>query len=357
MIDFLVIGGGIAGISAGARLSALGQVTVLEREEGLAYHASGRSAAMFEENYGDPATLALNRASRQYHQEAGVLSPRGLLMLGQPDNAAAFEKDQKDFALDPLTRSEALALVPILNTKRIDRAAFGNHAMDIDTHELLQSFARTLRSNGGQTNLNSEVTQITRIPTGWDVTTKNCNYFAKNLVNAAGAWGDLIAKMAGVAPIGLTPMRRSMAQIPAPGGHDLTGWPMLFGPGETWYAKPDAGRLLVSPADEDPVEPHDAFSNELTLAEGLMHYENHVTERVVNVLSSWAGLRTFAPDRTLVIGPDAGDDTFIWCAGQGGYGMQSAPGASQLLGDLIGGTQPVIGADAVAALSPVRFAA
>jgi glycine/D-amino acid oxidase-like deaminating enzyme len=147
-----------------------------------------------------------------------------------------------------------------------------------------------------------------------------------------------------------------MARIPAPGGHDVSNWPMLFGPGETWYAKPDAGALIVSPADETPVVPHDAYAEDLTLAEGLDRYAGHVTEPVTRLLSSWAGLRTFAPDKELVIGPSAKDETFIWCAGQGGYGMQTAPAASQLLADLIGGSVPDITPEAVAKTQARRFA-
>jgi glycine/D-amino acid oxidase-like deaminating enzyme len=147
-----------------------------------------------------------------------------------------------------------------------------------------------------------------------------------------------------------------MARIPAPGGHDVARWPLLFGPGETWYAKPDAGALLVSPADEDPAEPHDAWADDMVLAEGIARYEAMVTEPVTRLLASWAGLRTFAPDRTLVIGFAPQNPAFFWCAGQGGYGMQSSPGASRLVADLIGGTRPEIDAASVAALSPARFA-
>ncbi len=356
MIDFLIIGGGIAGISAAARLSDLGQVTVLEAEDALAYHASGRSAAMFEESYGKPATIALNAASRDYHASALVLSPRGLLMIGNGENADAFAGDCKNMKLDEIDVAAALNFIPILNKDKFDRAAYHSDAWDIDTDKLIQTFARDARKKGAQINTKSKVTQITRIQTGWEVVSEGASYFAKNLVNASGAWVDVVADMAGITPLGFTPFRRSMARLPAPGGHDVKSWPMLFGPGETWYAKPDAGALIVSPADEDPVEPHDAFTDDMTLAEGLMRYEDTVTEPVVRLLASWAGLRTFAPDRNLVLGPDANDENFIWCAGQGGYGMQSAPGASQLLADIIGGRQPSIDAATVAALSPARFA-
>lgn len=180
-------------------------------------------------------------------------------------------------------------------------------------------------------------------------------YEGRVLVNAAGAWVDIIAELAGIAPLGFSPQRRSMARIPAPGGHDVSEWPMIFGPREDWYTKPDAGALIVFPGDEDPAVPHDAYADDMVLAEGLARYEANVTEPVTRLLRSWAGLRTFAPDRTLVLGPDAHDAGFIWCAGQGGYGVQSSPAASQLLADLISGAPSEVPANAVAALSPSRF--
>lgn len=355
MSDFLIIGGGIAGISAAARLSTLDHVTLLEAEDALGYHASGRSAALFEENYGKPSTIALNAASRQFHIEADLLSPRGFMLVGSPETAAGFAADQAQMKLDPITLKEAQHKFPILDLTRIDRAAFHADAWDIDTDRLIQTFAKQARANGARIVTKAQVNRITRTDTGWDVTTKDQTYTARTLINAAGAWVDVIARMAGVTPLGFTPLRRSMARIPAPGGHDVSTWPMLFGPGENWYAKPDAGALIVSPADEDPVEPHDAYADDMVLAEGLARYEAHVTEPVTRLLASWAGLRTFAPDRTLVIGRDPQDPEFVWCAGQGGYGMQSSPGASQLLADLIAGVPSELDAATIAALSPARF--
>ncbi|WP_342076600.1 FAD-binding oxidoreductase [Yoonia sp. SS1-5] len=355
MIDFLIIGGGIAGISAAARLSKLGQTTLLEAEDSLAFHASGRSAAMFEESYGNRATIALNKMSRAHHEAAQVLSPRGLLLVGGPEDADRFATDQRQMKLARITVDEAVEMVPILRRDRIDRAAYHADAWDIDTDKLIQGFAKEARQNGTQISTKSPVTSINRIPTGWEVNTSFGSYFAKNLVNAAGAWVDEVAVMANVAPLGFTPLRRSMARIPAPGGHDLRKWPMMFGPGESWYAKPDAGALIVSPADEDPVKPHDACALELPLAEGLMRYENNVTEKLVRLLATWAGLRTFAPDRALVLGPDPLDEHFIWCAGQGGYGMQTSPAASKLLADLVAGRPPALDVSTLAALTPGRL--
>lgn len=355
MTDFLVIGGGIAGLSAAAWLSALGSVTVLEREDALAYHASGRSAALYEAHYGKPATIALNKAGLEFHREAGVLSPRGLLLVGNAAEAALFDADVAAMQMRPITVAEALAMIPVLNPAYVDRAAYDPDAWDIDTDRLIQTFARQARANGAQVVTRAEVTGITRTDTGWVVDTTAGAYEAGQLVNAAGAWVDVIARMAGVAPLGFQPLRRSMARIPAPDGHDLRSWPMVFGAGEGWYAKPDAGALIVSPAEEDPAEPHDAYADDMVLAEGLARYEENVTTPVTRLIASWAGLRTFAPDRNLVLGPDPAHPGFIWCAGQGGYGMQSSPGASQLLADLVSGAVPAIPAEMVAALRPDRF--
>ena len=356
MIDFLVIGGGIAGTSVGARLSHLGHVVVLERETALAYHASGRSAAMFEESYGAPSTIALNKASRAYHFEAngGVTSPRGLMLIGTADSTEAFQTDLAAMHLQQISVDDARSMFPILNDS-ITQAGYHESASDLDTDLLVQNFAREVRGNGGKVRTSAEVTAASRTATGWDVTVDDEVLSARNLVNAAGAWVDVIAQMAGIAPLGVTPLRRSMARIPAPGGHDVSSWPMLFGPGENWYAKPDAGALIVSPAEEVLMPPMDAWADDMMLAEGLARYEAHVTEPVTRMLSNWAGLRTFAPDRNLVLGPDARDASFIWMAGQGGYGFQTAPAASQLVADLVAGTTPQIAAEMVAKLMPNRF--
>jgi D-arginine dehydrogenase len=357
MIDFLVIGGGIAGTSVGARLSHLGHVVVLERETALAYHASGRSAAMFEESYGAPSTIALNKASRAYHFEAngGVTSPRGLMLIGTADSMEAFQTDLAAMHLQQISVDDARSMFPILNDS-ITQAGYHESAWDLDTDLLVQNFAREVRGNGGKVRTSAEVTAVSRTATGWDVTVGGEVLSARNLVNAAGAWVDVIAQMAGIPPLGVTPLRRSMARILAPGGHDVSSWPMLFGPGENWYAKPDAGALIVSPAEEVLMPPMDAWADDMMLAEGLARYEAHVTEPVTRMLSNWAGLRTFAPDRNLVLGPDARDASFIWMAGQGGYGFQTAPAASQLVADLVAGTTPQIAAEMVAKLVPNRFA-
>lgn len=354
--DFLIIGGGIAGVSAAARLSELGSVVVLEAEDVLAHHASSRSAALYEPRYGAPAVVGLSMASEAHFRSLpGVLSPRGLLLVAKAEAREAYEQDLAAMEFDRISVDEARGIVPILNPEVVALAGYAAHAEDVDTDLLVQGFAREAKGRGAQVVTKAQVTAIAKDGAGWRVESKAGSYTARMIVNAAGAWVDQIAALAGVRPLGFTPYRRSMARIPAPGGHDVSRWPMMFGPGEDWYAKPDAGALIVSPAEEDLMEPHDAWADDMVLAEGLARYEEMVTEPVTRLISSWAGLRTFAPDRVLVIGPDAREPGFFWLAGQGGYGFQTCPAASRLAADLIGGRPPEIGADLVAALSPARF--
>ena len=353
MTRAIVVGGGIAGVSAAAALSEDMDVTLLEAEDALGYHASGRSAALFEENYGNAPVRALNRASRAGHEAAGVLSPRSLLMVALPDEIDAFERDCVGLGMDEIPVEKARGLVPIVSPE-ITRAAFHEGAMDIDTDRLLQGYARKVRQAGGTIKTRSQVTRITNSGT-WQLEAAGEIHEADVLVNAAGAWADLVAKMAGVAALGLTPYRRSVARIPAPGGHDVRSWPMLFGPGESWYAKPDAGGFIVSPAEEDPLPPQDAWADDMVLAEGIARYEAHVSEPVTRVETSWAGLRTFSPDRALAIGEDPSASGFFWCAGQGGYGFQTAPAAAQLLASRVTGQPPNVPPEMADALDPGRF--
>jgi D-arginine dehydrogenase len=357
MTDIIVIGGGIAGISAAARLSADADVTLIEGETALGYHASGRSAALIEQNYGAPSVQALNRASVGYLNDAngGYLTQRGLMIVADIHEEAALDADLQSMGLSRITPSEALGMVPVLDPERVAFAGYHADAHDIDTDRLMQDFAKTLRSNGGTIRTGKPVTAISHSPLGWEVETGGEKLRAKKIVNAAGAWADQIAVMAGLLPLGIIPHRRSMARIAAPGGHDPARWPMFFGVNETWYAKPDAGALIISPADEDPVEPHDAWADDMVLAEGLERYQNMVAVPLTKPISTWAGLRSFAPDRTLVLGPDPDQADFIWCAGQGGYGFQTSPAASQLVADLTFGRPSTLSPETVAALRPDRL--
>ncbi|WP_299636446.1 FAD-dependent oxidoreductase [uncultured Ruegeria sp.] len=355
MIEFLIIGGGIAGLSAGARLSQHGAVVVLEAEDALGYHASGRSAALFEESYGPPSVVALNKAGAAFlrTQNGGYLTPRGLMLVGAAEQPDIFEADRADLNMVKITMDQAVSRVPILNPDKVGFAAISEAAFDIDTDRLLQDFARIIRQNGGTVSTKSKVTGI-RKEKHW-VVEANEIFEARTLVNAAGAWVDEVAQLAGLPGIGITPRRRSMARLPAPEGHDVSVWPMMLGAGETWYAKPDAGKLLVSPSEADPVPPQDAYADDMVLAEGLARYEELMTEPVTRVETNWAGLRSFAPDGTLVLGRDPLDPSFVWCGGQGGYGFQTSPAASQLLCDLVVENTPELESDIVGMLTPDRL--
>jgi len=357
MFDFLVIGGGIAGISAAARLSSLGKCLVLEREPHPAYHSSGRSAALYEVNYGSPSTIALAKAGRKDFDSllSGVLSPRGFILLCLRGEETQYESDVRQMKLTEISINEAVGMVPILNQNDVLRAAVSMTAQDIDTDMMIQKFARLLRDNGSQIETNREVKSIKKISDGWRLETDQGTFMAKMLINAAGAWGDEVAKMANIPEIGLTPMRRSVARLSPPSNLDVKGWPVLFGPGERWYAKPDAGGLIVSLAEETPSPPMDAWAHELDLAEALARYQDYVTEPVTRPIASWAGLRTFAPDRNLVLGPAQKDSSFIWAVGQGGYGFFTAPAASQFIADVATGQQPNFEPEIISDLSPSRF--
>ena len=355
--DILIIGGGIAGLSAAAALAPQATVTLLEAEDALGYHASGRSAAMFLKDYGNDVVRALNYASAPHHEAAGILTPRGMMMVARPHERDDFVAEAAHFNMQEIGMDQARAHVPVLNPKTSAYAAYRADAHDLDADRLLQSYTAQARRGGVNIVQKAQATAISKTANVWQVRAGAETYHASILINAAGAWVDEIARLAGIAPLGFQPYRRSMARIPAPGGHDVSTWPFLDGVNERWYAKPDAGKWIVSPSDEDPVEPHDAWADDMVLAEGLARYEEMVTEPVTRLETSWAGLRTFSPDRALVIGADVSDPTFYWLGGQGGYGFQTAPAASRLIADLVTGQAPEIGADIARALSPSRFSA
>ena len=352
--NIVIIGGGIGGLSLGAALSPSAYVTILEAETALAYHASGRSAALYEKNYGLASTVALSTASADFYlNQSDYLSPRGFMLIAKAAHEAAFHQSAAEMKLTPIPMDEARERVPILNDD-IALAAYHDEAWDIDTDRLIQDCARNIRGNGGQVITDAKVTAISQDGT-WHVTTTQGTHQGDMLINAAGAWADQIATMAGLNPIGITPKRRSMARIKTPDGMDIRRWPMVFACGEPWYAKPDAGALIVSPEDADPMPPQDAWPDDLVLAQGLDRFASHVTMPLTRPLTTWAGLRSFSPDGNLVIGPDPTCPNFVWHAGLGGYGFQTAPAAAQLGADLILGRPSPLPMDLITSLSPQRY--
>ncbi|RKF14705.1 FAD-binding oxidoreductase [Roseovarius spongiae] len=359
--DVIVIGGGIAGASAAAEIAADREVLLLESEPHLGYHSTGRSAAIFIRNYGNATLRALNALAAPVFDDPGeiadgpLLSPRGELLLAAEDELDALE-DYADGAegLERLSAAEACDLVPILRPDPIAAAVYESDAQNIDVDLLLQGYTRLLKARGGRIVTGAPVTALRREGGAWHVTAGGEDHAAPLIVNAAGAWAGRLAGMAGAAPITLTPKRRSAALLPAPEERDIDAWPLFGGVVENWYAKPDAGKLMVSPADADPVEPHDAWPDDMVLAEGLHRYECAVTVPVTRVERSWAGLRTFAPDASPVVGFDSRVDGFLWLAGQGGYGVQTAPALARIAAGLVAGAAPV-DETLLTALAPQRF--
>ncbi|SOH92610.1 D-arginine dehydrogenase [Monaibacterium marinum] len=327
--DVIIIGAGIAGLSAAAEIAPHRHVIVLEREAHPGMHATGRSAALFVENYGNAAVREMSRASRA--ALTPYLTQRGVLIVAASGEDAALEAHLAGSkGMEEISAEEACRRFPILRPDYVNRAAYEVDASDIDVDRRMGDLRATLRSHGGEVVTGAEVTALQQ---GWTVQTSKGAFAAPIVVNAAGAWADQIAVLAGVVPLGLRPCRRSAAILPAPAGHDISAWPMLLSASETFYAKPEAGRMMVSPAEEDEVAPMDAWPDDMVLAEGLDRYEQAVTEPVTRVERSWAGLRTFAPDRTPVC--NWGAEGFLWLAGQGGYGVQTSPAMAARAAELV----------------------
>ena len=354
LYDFLIIGGGIAGLSIGSRLASSGSVCVLESEDVIGYHASGRSAAMFLENYGNNIVVELNKASAKYHKTGGYLSDRGLISLARAQDKEAFFDELNDMCLDQISLNEALDILPTINTKTVKYASFMKEAPELDTDKILQDFAKSIRQNQGIITTGAEAKKIERNAKVWQVITDLGTFEGKILINAAGPWVDCIAEMAKISPLNFTPMRRSIARVPAPAS-DTGNFPMAHGAGDRWYAKPDAGAWLISPCEEEVMPPHDAYADDMVLAEGIDRYNEMVNHEITRMQTNWAGLRTFSPDRALVIGFDKSDSNFFWFAGQGGYGFQTAPAASLLASELVLNKPINFSNDLVKGLSPNRF--
>ncbi|MFG0633216.1 NAD(P)/FAD-dependent oxidoreductase [Pseudomonas sp. xss_2] len=351
--DTLIIGAGIAGASVGYRLAGQRKVLLLEREAQPGYHSTGRSAAMFMEAYGTPQIQALTRASRAFYEappegfcEHPLLEPRGCLYVASVEQrdllkATYAQNLANGTQVSLLDRDGALALVPSLRGEILAGAVLEPGAMDLDVHALHQGFLRGLRQAGGELRCNAELVQAHFLDDLWQVELADGSCIkARQLVNAAGAWADQVAEQCGVAKVGLQPCRRTAFTFPGPAAQDFARWPAVIGVDESFYFKPDAGQLLGSPANADPVQPQDAAPEELDLALGIYNIEAITTLEIRRPSHSWAGLRSFVADGDLVLGFDPGMPRFFWLAAQGGYGIQSAAGASRLAADLLLG-QPI----------------
>lgn len=346
--DFVVIGAGIAGASVAYELASHAQVALLERESQPGYHATGRSAAMFIETYGGPAVRALTRASRAFYTappagftEHPILSARGVMhvaRIGQEKELAdAFTIAlQTSPSVELLSVEQTLERCPLLRNDLICGAVLESDAMDMDVHALHQGYLRGFRAHQGQLLADADLVSAVFRDGKWTIRLADGRTLTTStLVNAAGAWADVVAQCSGVKPIGLQPKRRSAFTFDASSGTDFSAWPMVIGIDESYYFKPDAGQLLGSPANADAVEPHDVQPEELDVATGIYHIEEVSTMQIRRPKHVWAGLRSFVADGELVIGKDTDCPSFFWVAGQGGYGIQTASAASQLAASLL----------------------
>ncbi|RZL90480.1 MAG: FAD-binding oxidoreductase [Variovorax sp.] len=347
--DFLVIGGGIAGASVAHWLAPHGRVIVLEREAQPGYHSTGRSAALFMESYGTPQVRALTMASRAFlqHPPAGfaehpLLTPRGALMVAGPGQEEALEAHwQVLHAMAPnarrLDREQACAMVPALRPEQVIGAVYEPDAADMDVHAIHQGYLRGMRHAGGTLVCDAEVTAIERLDARWRVQAGGHAYETPVVLNAAGAWVDTIAGLAGVQPLGLEPRRRSAFIFTPPADLEVAHWPLVFGAGEDWYIKPDAGMLLGSPANADPVEPQDVQPEEMDIALAIHRIEETTTLAIRRPTRTWAGLRSFVADGDLVGGFDGAAPGFFWVAAQGGYGIQTSAAMGETCAALVRG--------------------
>ncbi len=367
--DFLIVGGGIAGASAGYELAAHGSVVLLEREHVCGYHSTGRSAALFTEAYGNDTIRALARASRAFLEAppAGfaahdLLTPRGLLFLGRRDQRDLIDATLALGAgLRELSPEEARRLMPAFDPAQYAFAVHEAAAMDIDVHGLHQGYLAGLKARGGAIVTKAEVRRLDYRRGRWRVVTPAGEFAAPVVVNAAGAWADAVAELAGLAPVGLVAKRRTVITFDPPERSNVSAWAMTLGVAEDWYLKPDAGRVLATPADETPVPPQDVQPEEIDVALAVERIEAATTLRIPRIARKWAGLRTFAADKTPVVGRDPRQDGFFWLAGQGGYGIKTSPALGRATAALLsaGELPDDLRAEGIEErdLSPARFAA
>ncbi len=343
--DVVIIGGGIAGISLAGRLAGRARVIVLEREDLLSYHTTGRSAAVFLETYGNADVRAWTKAARPFFEQppqgfsaTPLLSPRPMLYFARPAEEAALAEAAAENPADiePLPEAQAYGLVPVLHRDRFTRFAIERGAADIDVNALFEGFRRMAVRGAVEILTRQEVVALERKPPGWAVRTRDESFAAPVVVNAAGAWGGQIGRLAGLGDKGLQPLRRTAVIVAAPEGIDISPWPLALSMGEPQsYFKPDAGRILASLGEETPSEPCDAQPENEDIATIAAFLEETTTIPVHRISRSWAGLRSFTPDRTPLFAFDEAAAGFFWLIGQGGYGIQTAPTISALAAEAI----------------------
>ena len=365
--DILIIGGGVAGLSAAAALARDAKVTVLEAEDQIGFHSSGRSAALLHYALGNPPVRRLTMASRGFFEAPpegfGELSSKlPILTPARADERSALESLAADLA--PFAEIEWLDAEGLRRECPVLRIGEGaavsgfidREALKLDGHALLQGYARSLRTHGGDIREGARIASIERSGSSWRTVTERGETFAAPiLVNAAGAWADQVAMLAGAAPLGLQPMRRTIIVFDAPDGVDVARLPFTKTVGDEVYFGPEAGRIFASPMDEVPTDPCDAQPDEYEMALAAHRIEERTVMQVRRIEHRWAGLRTFAPDRLPVVGFALDAPGFFWLAGQGGAGLQTAPAIASIVNSLIAGTGWPVAGVLAEELSPVRF--
>lgn len=344
LYDFAVIGAGMAGASIAAELAPHASVLVLEAEDAPGYHATGRSAAFWEECYGGPGLVPLTLPSGAYLREHGFLTQRGALYVGRGEDKGALDDFERRFAgtgvtIERISGAEITGHVPAIREEWSD-ALYEPACADIDVAGLHQHYLKSLKRGGAELVCRAQVERLERESGGWRITTaRGDTYRAARIVNAAGAWADKIARLARARPLGINPLRRTVAVLRV-GPAAPADMPLVLDISGTFYFKSDAGRLWLSPHDEIPSDPCDAAPEEIDVATAIDRFERATRWRIEAVERRWAGLRSFSPDRLPVYGPDPEVPGFIWFAGQGGFGIQTAPAAARLGAQIMLGHQP-----------------
>lgn len=344
--DFIVVGGGIAGASAGYELAAQGRVLVLERESQPGYHTTGRSAALFVQTHGPAVIRALSRGAKSFFldppagfAEHPLLTERGMLLIGRADQTAlleqSFAQSSRHIAgVRRLDAKEARDLVPLLREDYVAGAVLDPEAMDMDVHAIHWGFIRGMRARGGKLVTDAELRGLERGAKAWIARTAAGDFAAPVVINAAGAWCDVVGAMAGAAPIGLVPKRRTAFIFDPPPDLDIARWHSVIDVGEEFYFKPDAGKFLGSPADQTPMEPCDARPDDFDVAVAVERIQRAARIPIAHINRKWAGLRSFVADGCPVVGYDPRVDGFFWLAGQGGYGIETSPSMGRLCASL-----------------------
>ncbi len=337
----LVVGGGIAGVAAAHFLATEADVTLIERESTLAYHTTGRSAALYFENYGAPPIRPLSRVSRTFFDsppqglaDHPLLSPRGALTIASaerlPALRAAFDEGEAaGAALEWLDTGAVRRRCDAIRPAAAAAGVWEPDAADLDVAGIHQAFVRGLRRSGGIIRPSTGLHGGERRATTWTVRLDGGDTWeGDTIVNAAGAWGDEVAAACGLAPVGLQPRRRTAFMVGGRPGSEV--WPLVVDVDQTFYFKADGEQLLCSLADETPSPPCDAKPEEVDVALAIERINAATDLAIRSVRSQWAGLRTFVPDKAMVIGPDPSEPAFVWLVGQGGTGIQTAPAAGEL---------------------------